>query len=301
MPRDIALETTLPKTGPAQKRLQTGLGALQTGDHHEARKHMFAALEFHPCSPDLLLELMLACGDDPDAFAQWCERYVRASSDERGRLKIEGATRKRLKAIQLSANLLKPDQALTVKRVAAINELARFITRQKATGKETATRALVVRWASGLLLKIASGAPNALTKVASSVDKHQAAFEPNYEIVYKALAKVMNQPRPNDAQSSNAPTTGVSSHTKVINDQRIRAARILVGLAKQIAFKDLMGPRPSGPGSYANAARRLLGDERKRDVEAGKIWTIEELEAMSPEDRETFTEEHSDWHHPGIA
>ncbi len=301
MPRDIALETTLPKTGPAQKRLQTGLGALQTGDHHEARKHMFAALEFHPCSPDLLLELMLACGDDPDAFAQWCERYVRASSDERGRLKIEGATRKRLKAIQLSANLLKPDQALTVKRVAAINELARFITRQKATGKETATRALVVRWASGLLLKIASGAPNALAKVASSVDKHQAAFEPNYEIVYKALAKVMNQPRPNDAQSSNAPTTGVSSHTKVINDQRIRAARILVGLAKQIAFKDLMGPRPSGPGSYANAARRLLGDERKRDVEAGKIWTIEELEAMSPEDREAFTEEHSDWHHPGIA
>ena len=179
MPLDLTLETTLPPTGPAQKRLATGLGALQRGDHAEARKHIFAALEFHPSSPELLLELILACSDDQDAMAEWCDRYVRASSDVRGRLKLDTATRKRLKAASVSADMLKADQARTAKRVAAVNEIARFITRQKATGKETAARALVVRWASELLLKVASGTPTALAKVADSVDKQQAAFEPD--------------------------------------------------------------------------------------------------------------------------
>jgi len=301
MPRDLVIETTLPKTGPAQKRLQTGLGALQSGDHVEARKHLFAALEFHPSSPDLLLELMLACGDDADALAQWCERYVRAATDERGRFKLDGAVRKRLKPIKGASECIKADQALTQKRIGAINELARFITKQKAKGNETATRALVVRWASELLLKVATGTPNALAKVASSVDKHQASFKPDYKVVYKALERVMNQPVPKQDDESNAPTTGAKSSYEIANDQRIRAARILVGLAKQNAFKDLKGPRPEGPGGYADDARRLLSEERKRDVEAGKIWTIAELKAMTPEEAEKFTEEHSDWHHPGLA
>lgn len=302
MPRDLSIETTLPDKGPAQKRLQTGLGALQNGDHKEARKHLFAALEFHPSSPDLLLELLLACGDDPDALAQWSERYVRAASDERGRFKLDGSVRKRLKAVKGASERLKADQALTAKRIAAINELARFITQQKANGKETATRALVVRWASELLLRVGAGTPNALAKVAKNVDKHQQSFEPDYTVVYKALEQVMNRAMPKEeGEPEAAPTTGAGTDYKTRNDQRIRAARILVGLAKQIAFKDLKGPRPDGPGKYATDARKLLDEERKRDVEAGKIWTIAELEAMTPEQAEKFTAEHSYWHHPGLA
>ena len=71
MPRDIALATQLPATGPAQSRLQTGLAALASGNQAEARGHFYAALEFHPSSTDLLLELACACGDDHDLLAQW--------------------------------------------------------------------------------------------------------------------------------------------------------------------------------------------------------------------------------------
>jgi hypothetical protein len=303
MPRDVALETTLPATGPAQQRMQTGIAALQKGQFEEARKHLFAALEFHPSSPDLLLELVFASSDNLDALSQWTERYVRAATDEKGRFKMGGPTRKRLQPIKPAAPRIKSAQVLSAKRVAAVIELSRFITKQKAKGKQTAARALVVRWASEVLLKVATGSPQALAKVSAAVDKHQASFAPDYDIVYRALAKIMNQPVPvqGEGEDPAAPTTGTSSDARVIDDQRIRAARILVGLARQVAFKDLKGPRPEGPGSYASDARKILADERKRDVEAGKIWTIAELEDMSEEQKIRFTEEHSDWHHVGLA
>ncbi|MGK0304242.1 MAG: hypothetical protein ACI89X_005150, partial [Planctomycetota bacterium] len=303
MPRDVALETTLPATGPAQQRMQTGLAALKNGNFDEARKHLFAALEFHPSSPDVLFELICASSNNLDAMSQWTERYVRAAINEKGRFKMAGPTRKRLSPIKPATPRIKSAQVLSAKRVAAITELSRFITKQKAKGKQTAARALVVRWASELLLKVATGCPQALAKVSSTVDKHQASFAPDYDIIYRALAKIMKQPVPTEdkGEGSDTPTTGQSSDARVINDQRIRAARILVGLAQQAAFKDLKGPRPDGPGSYASDARKILNDERKRDVEAGKIWTIAELEDMSEEQRVRFTEEHSDWHYVGLA
>ena len=301
MPRDIALATQLPATGPAQSRLQTGLAALASGNQAEARGHFYAALEFHPSSTDLLLELACACGDDHDLLAQWLERYVRAGTDDKGRFKLEAGPRKRLQAIKSSSGLLKADQALAASRAAAIVELARFITKQKASGKETATTALVVRWASEVLLKVAEGMPLALTKVSDSVDQQEAAFAPNYDVVYRALQKVMTQPLPDAEIASGAPTTGVSTDASTVNEQRIRAARILVGLARQVAFKDLQGVRPDGPGALADDARRLLDDDRKRNVESGKVWTIAELDAMSDVERLQFTEQHRDWHHPGLA
>ena len=303
MPRDVSLETTLPATGPAQQRMQTGIAALKNGNFEAARQHLFAALEFHPSSPDLLLELVCASSDNLDALSQWTERYVRAATDEKGRCKISGPTRKRLLPIKPAAKRIKDAQVLSAKRVAAVLELSRFLTKQKARGKQTAAKALIVRWASELLLKVAAGSPQVLAKVSAAVDKHQASFAPDYDIVYRALAKIMNQQPPEAAASGDttAPTTGQSSDTRVLDNQRIRAARILVGLARQVAFKDLKGPRPEGPGSYAADARKILADERKRDVETGKIWTIAELENMSEEQRVRFTEEHSDWHHVGLA
>ena len=302
MPRDIALETTLPASGPARLRLQAGLAALNNGQPEEARQHFFAALEFHPSSVALLLELVCACGDDTDVLSQWVERYVRAGTNEKGRFKIDAPSRKRLQAIKPVASLLKDAQALNAKRRGAIVEIGRFIKRQKSKGKQTAANALVVRWASELLLKISSGAPLALADVAKAVDKHQASFTPDYDIVYRALAKVMNQQVPQvDDLDASTPTTGKSSDARVINDQRIRAARCLVGLARQAAFKDLKGPRPTGPGSLADDARRILEDERTSDAASGKIWTIAELDEMTDEQRLRFTEEHSDWHSAGLA
>ena len=42
--------------------------------------------------------------------------------------------------------------------------------------------------------------------------------------------------------------TGAGNDARTIAEQRVRAARILVGLRRQGSFKDLQGPRPAGPG-----------------------------------------------------
>ncbi|MCK5942135.1 MAG: hypothetical protein KAI24_09215, partial [Planctomycetes bacterium] len=301
MPRDLSLETTLPATGPATTRRQTGLKALAEGRLAEARDHLFAALEFHPSSPELLLDLVCACGDDPAALAQWSERYVRAATDERGRLKLDSTTRKRLVGVDGAMAAIKQAQELTKKRFAAIQELARHVTRQKTRGKELASRALVVRWASELLLEVGAGAPNALGKVAANVAAHQAKYEPDYDLIYQALAEVMRTPSPTASDDGNAPTTGGDAAAAAIDDRRIRAARILLGLARQVRFKDLQGERPKGPGDLGDEARLLLEQERERDVTEGKVWTIDELEELTLEQSLRFTAQHRDWHHPGIA
>ena len=301
MPRDLALETELPDTGPATTRRQTGLRALANGTPKDAWPHLFAALEFHPSSADLLLDIVCACADDPDLLQQWTERYVRAATDDRGRMKLDSSTRKRLAAVDGANDAIKAAQALTKKRFAAITELARYITKQKAKGKDLAERALLVRWASELLLAVGEGAPSALGKVAKSVDAHQAKYAPDYALIYAALAKVMRTPLPAEGADDAAPTTGGDAAVAAIQDRRVRAARILLGLSRQVRFKDLQGVRPGGPGKLGDEARQLLEAEREADVSQGKVWTIAELEEMTLDESLRFTEEHRDWHNPGIA
>lgn len=291
----------MPATGPAMTRRQTGLSALDNGSFADARKHLFAALEFHPSASNLLLDILCACADDPDQLQQWAERYVRAATDARGRMKLGSPTRKRLGTVDGAMDAIKQAQSLTQKRFAAIKELTRFITKQKSKGKDLAPRALLVRWASELLLEIGEGAPTALGGVAKAVDAHQAKYEPDYKLIYDALAKVMRTPLPAAGGDDTAPTTGGDTAVDAINDRRIRAARILLGLSRQVRFKDLQGERPGGPGSLGEEARKLLEGERKTDVENGKVWTIEELDNMSLDESLRFTEEHRDWHNPGIA
>ncbi|MEC7726592.1 MAG: hypothetical protein VYD05_13820, partial [Planctomycetota bacterium] len=113
MPRDLQLETTLPATGPAMTRRQTGVRALESGAPADARPHLLAALEYHPSAAALLLDLVCACADDPDLMEQWAERYVRAATDERGRMKLDSAVRKRLAAVDGAMEAIKPAQALT--------------------------------------------------------------------------------------------------------------------------------------------------------------------------------------------
>ena len=301
MPRDLSLETTLPESGPAATRRATGLSALDKGAPADARPHLFAALEYHPSSAALLLDLVCACGDDPDQLQRWAERYVRAATDERGRLKLDSGVRKRLGAVDGAMGAVKDAQALTKKRWAAVTELARFVTRQKAKGKDLASRALLVRWASEVLLNVGQGAPSALGKVSDSVDAHQAKFEPEYELVYAALAAVMRTPAPSAGGEEGAPVTGGEDAVAEIDDRRVRAARILLGLSRQVRFKDLQGARPDGPGKLGEEARQLLESERDADVEGGKVWTIAELEEMTLDESLRFTEQHRDWHNPGIA
>jgi hypothetical protein len=71
----------------------------------------------------------------------------------------------------------------------------------------------------------------------------------------------------------------------------LAAALILKGCATQFGWdKDLQGPRPPGVEGLAKSADEVLARARAAwDKKADKVWSIAELEALSPDEREAFT------------
>lgn len=300
MPQDLSLETNVAEAGAARVRWQTAQDALKSGDLAAAQKHLLAALEFHPSAPALLLDLAIACRADAALAPLWAERFVRAASDAQGKLKLDPAARKQLAAIAGFEASLKPALDLATARAAAIAELAKFVDKHKPAGKQNAPRAVLVRWAAEALLEAGLGAPAALAAAAPAVDRVQDAFEPDYDLVFQALARVMQKKVP--AKPANGvPLTGADAEAATVQDQRNRAARILVGLRRQGAFTDLKGPPPRDVGKAADDAQRLLDEQAAAAAAEQKVWTIAELEAMAPPAAEAFTQAHREWHAPGIA
>ncbi|HEX6813427.1 MAG TPA: hypothetical protein VF384_17545 [Planctomycetota bacterium] len=296
MPHDLANETAVPAQGAAHVRWQAGKDALAKGDFAAARQHLFAALEFHPASPPLLLDVLLACRDDKDMQSLWSERFVRAASDAQGKLKLDAAAKKLVSTPELDA-MLKQAQELSTLRALAIAELGRFADKYKPQAKQNTQRAVLVRWAAELLLALGLGAPNALASVSPNVGKTQQAFLPDYELVLQGLARLMRQRVRPDAANAAA---GAEPDASKLMDQALRAARILTGLQRQGTFKDLKGPPPYDVASLAEEAQQLL-DQHAQAVAKGKIWSIAELQQLAPEAQAVFTARHRSWRDPGQA
>ncbi len=283
MPADLAAEATV-APGPAKVRWDAGKAALAGGAFAAAREHFAAALEFHPAAADLLLDMVAACQDAPELAAFWCDRYARAASDAKGRVPLDAATRKRLAAVPGSDALLRAASELTVQRAAAIAELQRFVEKNASGGKPSPDRAVVVRWASELLFELGAGAPALLQPALAPVAKVQDGFVADCDAVYKGLARLLARRTP--------PVTA---------DQRMRAARLLLGFAHQAAMPDLQGPAPRAPGRFADDAQRTLDELRGAIASGDKVWSIDELAAMNPAEAAAFTNAHATWAQPGIA
>jgi hypothetical protein len=298
MPQDFALATTIPDSGAAHSRWRAGAEARATGSLAAAREHLLSALEFHPAAPQLLLELVLSCTDDPDLAAIWCDRLVRASCDAQGRARFDADAKKRLAAAKALEPWLKQAGERNQLRAAAIAELARFIDKQKPAAAPNGARAVQVRWAAELLLQLGEGSPSLLAQVAPGVGKVQNAFAPDHDLVFQALGRLLTTSQSADA--GKPPTTGAASDPVAAEDRSIRAARILTGLRRQGSQQDLQGPPAPAIGKLADDAQKVLDDNTAADA-AGKVWSIAELEAMSAAERLQFTDRHQHWRAPGLA
>lgn len=293
MPTDLALEQQVPDGGPGKVRWQAGQQALQSGDTAAARRHLFEALEFHPGAAPLLLDMALATRGDAAEGPLWAERFVRAAADANGRLKLDAALRKQLAAFAGFEASLAPALELAATRAQAIAELGRLLDKHRATGRQDAPRALLVRWASELLLELGLGAPAPLAAIAPAVARAQEAFAPDYDQVCRSLVRVLQT----------KPTTKPSADDAVatLTDRRVRAARILLGLHRQAGLDDLQGPKPPDLAKHAAEARAALDELAPATVGAARIWSIAELEALDPAAAEAFTAAHRDWRQPGVA
>ena len=286
MPRDLQALSATPAAGSAAAvRWQFGQQAIADGERTEAQRHLIAALQLHPSSRAILLDLVRAAGDDTDQQLLWAERYVRAAIDERGRLKLDRQARQALP----TTAAVDDAQQLAHKRAQAIREVARLCAKQRPGKRGNAARAQLLGFGAELLLALGHGAPGPLAAVAADVQRIADSMPPDYDLVWQALLRVMRQTPPADAD----PTP--------FQQRAIRAARVLVGLARQAAFRDLQGPTPPDMTSVGAKARVFLRGLDDEVQSAARVWTIAELEALSPEQREQFTYEHDTWQHPGVA
>jgi hypothetical protein len=300
MPLDLATQSAVPvEKGPADLRWQMAKTAMQAGKLEEARQHLLSALEFHPASPALLLDLVRAAGDDPDLLALWTERFVRAAADAQGKLKLDAAQKKQLPTSKAFVRLFADAQKLATVRAQATAELARTVEQWKPLAKQpNSARSVVVRWLAELLLTATDHAPNLLASCAANVDKVATAFPPEHDVVIQALLRVLNQ---KPAAAGSAPQTGPAIDPVAVAERAIRAARILLGMQRQASFKDLQGPAPKDFSEAAATARQRLGELETTDVSSTKVWTIAELEQMSPEAAVAWSAQHRSWRTPGIA
>jgi hypothetical protein len=297
MPTDLQTQSATPVAqGPADARWQLARTALAAGKSTEATQHLLEALEFHPASPALLLDLVRAAAPDADPLALWAERFVRAAADPQGRFKLEPASRKLLPAGKVLDAELAEAQKLATLRAAAVAELTRLAERHKPVPKQNnAHRSVLVRWFAELLLATADRAPLLLGSVAQNVDKIAGGFAADHDLVVQGLLRILRQ---HGKAPSASPTTG--PRAEVTADQALRAARLLLGLQRQAGFKDLQGSAPPNLTDAAAEAQRLLAELAAVEPPA-RVWTIQELERMSPVEAEAFTQAHRRWHSPGVA
>lgn len=292
---DLTTRTAIPTPGGAADiRWQAAKQALTAGKRDEAQKHLLAALEFHPSSPPLLLDFVRTVADDPDLLAVWCNRFVAAAADAQGRLKLDAPTRKLLPAGKPAETLLADTQKLPPLRAAALVELTRASERWKPVQKQpNGARAVLVRYVAELVERLGRHAPAALGAAAPALDRTMAGFADEHEQVVQALLRVLRT-----TAKADAPAPGTAAPTR---DQVVRAARILLGLAKQAGFKDLQGPAPRDLHDVAAEAQATLGALAAAKADQAKVWTVAELEQLGPEAAVAFTAAHRSWDDPGIA
>ncbi len=290
MPADLTTLLAAPAPGsPADLRWQLARQALAAGKLDEARRHLLAALEYHPASPALLQDVVLACTDDTDLLALWTERWVRSSTDARGKQNLSPAQRKQIAGRKEVVEPAAEASRLFVQRSAAMAELERFVGKQKSGATPAGERAVIVRWAAELALQIGDGAPHLLGQHGPAIGAVARGFVADHTAILNSLRALLGAGTAMDAAAA---------------DRALRAARVLVGLQRQADLPDRLGTLPADrrPLDEAAAAARewILRVERER-LDAARVWTVAELEAHDVAAAEAFTAAHRSWLHPAVA
>lgn len=287
-----ALDAVPAANGPADARWQVAKAALQQGLAKDAIVPLLSALELHPDSPPLLLDMVRATADDADAQQLWIDRLWQALADEQGRVKLDVATRKLLTGLDTKAV-----QNLATLRAQAATELARAAERLKGSGRQTLGNGVTARWLGELFLLLADDAPALLRRHGPGLQQVLGRQEPELDLVLRGLRQLLHQ---GDTKPGTSPTTGATPEQ--LQDRALRAARITAGLARQAGFgKDLQGPPPPDLGDLPQLAAAFLQRFHDEVTQRAKVWTTAELSALAPAERLQFTQQHRDWRNPGVA
>ena len=260
-----AVETPADKLAAS---LASARKAIAEGKREEAFSALKTALGHSSASQEALQLLVEASKGDEDAQTFWLHALGRATlgPDRSNTLDSNG---RRL----LGPPETKPNQ-LAAAYAGAFDELLHFA---KEREKESATHpeaALVALWARRVALDLGVRSP--LLSRPKLVEL-SPRLPLNESLPVKALRAL-------ERFADNASASGKTQ-------QALAAALILKGCATQFGWdKDLQGPRPPGVEGLAKSANEVLARARAAwEKKADKVWSIEELEALSPDECEAFT------------
>ncbi len=277
---------------PAMARWRLGKDTLASGDGAAAITHLLAALEFHPASQPVLLDLV-AAADGNDARAYWLQRWAAAAVDSKGKCELGAVDKKRVAADEIVAL-----QKLASLRAQAAAELKKAMDRYEG-GKKTLGNGACARFVATLFVELCAASPELLRAHGASMQASLDGHSTNIDAVCKALAQVAQG---QFGQAWKGATAADPSAAQLLKaDLQLRAARILSGLCRQGGFgKDLLGEVPPDLQSYAQIAAAAHGAV-KSQLPAPRLWTIAELQALDQQGRDEFTLAHRSWANPGVA
>lgn len=261
LPQQPAADKTAASLAAARK-------ALAEGKREGALDALRTALGHSPYSQEALQLLVEASKPDEDAQAFWLHALARATLGPERTNTLDSNGRR-----LLGPPDSKPNQVAAA-YAAAFDELLRFAREREKEVSAHADAALVALWARRAALDLGARSPQ--------LSRPQLAelwprLSPNEALPAKALKGL-------ERFADNAAASGKTQ-------QALAAALILKGCATQFGWdKDLQGPRPPGVAGLAKSADELLARVRGAwDKKSDKPWTIEELEALAPDERESFT------------
>lgn len=299
IPADVTTLGAAPAAGsPAEVRARVARDALAAGKAAEAVVPLLDALQLHPASSVLLTDMVRATADDADARAIWLLRWLAAAADATGKPKLDAAQRKLVPADELASA-----GKLVELRAQAAVELSRAADKLKGAGKQALGNGVRARWLGQVFLALAADMPAVIAQHGPLLQQALDRQQPEWDLVFAGLARVMaTTPRTAAAGAAAAEAENAAREADVQRDRAIRAARVIAGLARQASYgKDLKGPPPPALGKLPTEAAALLAKADAEGLAAARIWTVAELEALTPAEAEAFTLRHSDWSRPALA
>ena len=261
---------------PRDVILRAAAVAVERGNVQEARSHLLRALWFQPFDRQVLEQVLRLERDDPDRLALWSHAYFAAACDRRGSVRLDS------QALQLFDKQDRQVRHVSLERARAASEVASKLSRLSRS--KNLWVEIQRRFLRDLCRDlIAESPPLQETHAAIMVSSRRNGLPP-YEPVLEALVEVMAEGLLNDRP-----------------ELALKAARLLQGLASQAKFKDLKGPRPPALDRELRLAREALGVARQQLAQEARVYSVEELRAMTERERLAFTRDHDSFENPGVA
>ena len=249
--------------------MEAARSAAAAGRTEEAYEHLQRARAERPQDRAIFERSLEIAGDDADWQAFWILERALALVDGKGRVAAAKTRTEEIEGFDA--------EALVRARVSALEELEKRARSLRRPGRKPNAAAVEARWLREVARSVIGDSPALERAFAPSFD---AAVE-SVALAPKALVDVLQSALQRAERSGR-------------HEDALRLARLLVGLGRQAAQRDLQGEKAPDLRGLERSARDAV--ERAREklrAEQGEPWTIDQLLELDEEQIARFDEQYA--------